>query len=144
MEKDPKYFIVEISALPDVFVKVVEAKRLLATGGATTVNDAARQVGISRSAFYKYRDLVQPFQNMRRVLTFQFMLRDEPGILSSVLACFAQWEANILTVNSITPSNGCAVVTISANAADMTVSLDSLLDRLRELTGVVRADVLAG
>ncbi|MBQ7857221.1 MAG: ACT domain-containing protein [Oscillospiraceae bacterium] len=146
MKNGPKYYIVEASALPEVFLKVAEAKRLLATGQAATVNEATKLTGISRSAFYKYRDAVQPFQraHVSRVITFQFLLHDEPGVLSAILAAYAKEKANILTINSITPSNGCALVTISAETTDMLVSLEELLHSLAEMNGVIKAEVLAG
>ena len=116
MEQNAKYYIVEATALPEVFLKVAEAKRLLSTGAAATVNDAAKLTGISRSAFYKYRDSVFPFQNMMagRIITFQLLLHDEPGILSSILQTFAAHKANILTINQTIPSGGCAAVTVTA------------------------------
>lgn len=146
MKNNPKYYIVEASALPEVFLKVAEAKRLLATGQASTVNEATKMTDISRSAFYKYRDAVQPFQkmNVSRVITFQFLLHDEPGVLSSMLTTFAQENANILTINSIIPSNGCALVTITAETTDMSVTLDELLRMLSAANGVIKAEVLAG
>mgnify|MGYP002514950855 CR=1 FL=1 len=146
MNNTPKYYIVEASALPEVFLKVAEAKRLLATGQAATVNEATKMTDISRSAFYKYRDAVQPFQrmNVSRVITFQFLLHDEPGVLSAMLATFANEKANILTINSITPTNGCAIVTISAETTDMVVTLDELLHVLSSTNGVIKAEVLAG
>ena len=146
MKNSPKYYIVEASALPEVFLKVAEAKRLLATGQAATVNDATKMTDISRSAFYKYRDAVQPFQrdHVSRIITFQFVLQDAPGVLSAILATYAQEHANILTINSITPSNGCALVTISAETTDMTVSLEELLHVLSGTPGVIKAEVLAG
>jgi chorismate mutase len=146
MKNTPKYFIVEASALPEVFLKVAEAKRLIATGQASTVNEATKMTGISRSAFYKYRDSVQPFQkmNVSRVITFQFVLHDEPGVLSAILATYAQQGANILTINSIVPSNGTAVVTISAETMDLTVPLEELLHSMSQTPGVVKAEVLAG
>jgi chorismate mutase len=146
MKNSPKYYIVEASALPEVFLKVAEAKRLLATGQASTVNEATKLTDISRSAFYKYRDAVQPFQkmNVSRVITFQFLLHDEPGVLSTLLTIFAQEKANLLTINSITPSNGCAIVTITAETTEMSASLDELLHMLSDTPGVIKADVLAG
>ncbi len=146
MSKKPKYYIIEASALPEVFIKVAEAKRLLSTGAAGTVNDATRMVDLSRSAFYKYRDAVLPFQNMTkgRIITFQFMLNDEPGMLSAILATFARYEANILTINSIVPTNGCALVTISAETAEMSGSLEELLGDTKTIPGVIKAEVLAG
>ena len=142
----PKYYIVKASALPEVFLKVAEAKRLLQTGEALTVNDATRLTGISRSAFYKYRDSVLPFQNMMtgRIITFQFMLHDRKGLLSSLLSIFAEYKANIQTINSIVPTNGSALVTISAETIDLTVTIEELLNQAGKLPGVIKAEVLAG
>ena len=91
MEKAPKYFIVDSSALPEIFRKVAEAKRMLETGETDKVNVATKAVGISRSAFYKYRDCISPFQNMMagRIITFQMVLKDKAGVLSSILSIFA-------------------------------------------------------
>ena len=141
-----KYYIVEASALPEVFVKVAEAKRLLSTGEASTVNEATKMTDISRSAFYKYRDSVLPFQNMMtgRVITFQFLVHDRPGLLATMLDVFPECNANIQTINSIVPVNGTAVLTISAETMDLTVSLEEMLRRLRAFPGVIKAEVLAG
>lgn len=146
MAKKPKYYIVEASALPEVFLKVAEAKRLLSIGEVATVNEATKQVGISRSAFYKYRDTVLPFQNMAsgRVVTFQLLLHDEPGALSNLLMFFANNDANILTINSIVPTNGCAVVTISAETIDLKIPLEELLHMLQQVQSVIKAEILAG
>ena len=146
MATKPKYYIVEASALPEVFLKVAEAKRLLSTGEAATVNEATRMTDISRSAFYKYRDAVLPFQNMMtgRIITFQLLLHDESGLLSQILGVFAVAKANIITINSIVPTNGTAVVTISAETMDLTVPLEELLQQLSATHGVVKAEVLAG
>ena len=146
MANKPKYYIVEATALPEVFVKVAEAKRLLSTGEATTVNEATKMMDISRSAFYKYRDAVLPFQSMMtgRVITFQFLLHDEPGALSVILSKFAEHKANIITINSIVPTNGCAVVTISAETMNVDVTLEELLAQVGAMEGVIKAEVLAG
>ena len=146
MSTTPKYYIVEASALPEVFLKVAEAKRLLSTGEAATVNEATKMTDISRSAFYKYRDAVLPFQNMMtgRIITFQLLLHDEPGLLSNVLDVFANHKANIITINSIVPTNGTAVVTISAETMDLTIQLEELLRQLRQTKGIIKAEVLAG
>ena len=146
MANNPKYYIVEASALPEVFLKVAEAKRLLSTGEAATVNEATKITGISRSAFYKYRDAVLPFQNMMigRIITFQLLLQDEQGILSTILNLFAEVNANITTINSIVPTTGCAVVTISAETMDLTVHIEELLRLIRKTSGVIKAEILAG
>ena len=146
MANSPKYYIVEASALPEVFLKVAEAKRLLATGAATTVNEATRITGISRSAFYKYRDSVLPFQNMMtgRIITFQLLIHDQPGTLSKILNILAERHGNIQTINSITPSNGCALVTISAETTELTIQLEELLREMSLTAGVIKAEVIAG
>ncbi len=146
MTSKPRYYLVEESALPEVFLKVAETKRLLSTGEATTVNEATRMTDISRSAFYKYRDSVLPFQNMMtgRVITFQLLVHDEPGRLSEILAIFAEAQANIMTINSIVPTNGTAVITISASTMDLTISIEELMARLNATRGVVKAEILAG
>ena len=146
MSTKPKYYIVEASALPEVFLKVAEAKRLLSTGEAVTVNDATRMTGISRSAFYKYKDAVRPFQDMLhgRIVTFQMMLKDQPGILSQVLNLFADSGANILTINQGLPVNGCAVVTVNAETSGLRGTLQELLERMDKAEGVLRGEILAG
>ena len=146
MASEPKYYSVEASALPEVFLKVAEAKRLLSTGEAATVNEATKMTDISRSAFYKYRDSVLPFQNMMtgRIITIQLLLHDQPGLLSEILGVLAATKANIITINSIMPTNGTAVVTISAETNELTVSIEELLNTLGEMDGVVKAEVLAG
>ena len=146
MANNPKYYIIESSALPEVFLKVAEAKRLLDTGEASTVNDATRQSGISRSAFYKYRDSILPFQNLMagRIITFQLMLKHKAGILSEILSIFANCGANILTINQAIPSGGRAMVTVSAETGNLGCSLEEFTRRLGESTGVVKAEVVAG
>ncbi len=146
MTQLPKYYIVEAKALPEVFLKVAEAKWLLETGEVNTVNEAAKATGISRSAFYKYRDAIAPFQNMMagRILTFQFLLRDVTGLLSSILTIFAQSGANILTINQSIPTNGCASVTISAETTNMTEGVEEMVRALSVTTGVLKAEILAG
>ena len=146
MKKSHQYYIVEASALPEVFLKVAEAKRMLSVGEVSTVNDATRATGISRSAFYKYRDAILPFQHMMsgRVITFQLLLQDEPGALSELLTIFAEHKANIMTINSIVPTNGCAIVTIAAETMGLNFSLEDFLALLRGTQGVLKAEVLAG
>ena len=146
MSKAPNYYIVDAEALPEIFRKVVDARRMLDTGEAETVNQAVQLAGISRSAFYKYKDAVRPFQDMLhgRIVTFQIMLKDEPGILSHVLNLFAGSGANILTINQGIPIDGCAVVTVNAETSGLEGSLQELLARLNGAEGVLRGEILAG
>ena len=146
MDKTPRYYIVEANALPDIFRKVAEAKRLLETGETDKVNVATRAVGISRSAFYKYRDTISPFQNLMagRIITFQMMLKDKAGVLSAILSIFANNGANILTINQSIPSGGRAMVTISAETGNLSCSLEELVHLIGGTQGVVKAEMVAG
>ena len=145
MEKK-RYFIVSADALPEVFVKVAEAKRMLQVGEVSTVGQAAAAVGISRSAFYKYKDAVQPFQNMKagHIITLYALLKDNPGVLSGYLSIFAASGANILTINQTIPTTGCAGVTVSIESSDMTVPMEEMISRLTTAAGVLRFEIMAG
>lgn len=141
-----RYFLVDADILPEVFIKVVEAKELLETGEAATVAEASARVGISRSAFYKYKDSITPFQDLKRgrMLTLHITLRHRMGVLSSVLALFADTGANILTINQSIPMNGAALVTITFETADMTITAQELMDRVRGIDGVKKVEFTAG
>ena len=146
MSKEVKYYIVAANALPEVFIKVAEAKRMMQTGEADTVGDATKKAGISRSAFYKYKDSVQPFNDMKaeHIITFYGMLKDNTGVLSHVLGIFASSGANILTINQSIPTNGCAAVTISAETSAMEKSLEQLITDISALDNVIKFEILAG
>ena len=141
-----KYYIVSEDALPDIFIKVAEAKRMLQVGEAKNVGEAARLMNISRSAFYKYKDAVQPFQDMKagRIITFYALLKDNPGVLSNYLSIFANSGANILTINQSIPTGGRAMVTISAETSNLSCTLEALTQKIAERKGVVKADCVAG
>ena len=141
-----KYYIIEAEALPEVFLKVAETKRMLQTGEVSTVAEAAKIVGISRSAFYKYRDCITPFQNLMsgRIITFQLMLLDKAGLLSGILAIFASCGTNILTINQSIPTSGAAMVTIAAETTDILCSIEELLQQIGVQKGVVKAEIVAG
>ena len=146
MGKKTKFYLVAADALPEIFLKVAEAKRMLETGETDKVNVAAQAVGISRSAFYKYRDAIAPFQNLMagRIITFQIMLKDKAGILSEILTIFANCGANILTINQSIPTGGRAMVTISAETSNLSCNIEALTQQIAERTGVVKADCVAG
>lgn len=146
MGKQPQYFIVDAAALPEIFLKVAEAKRLLETGEADTVNQAANQAGISRSAFYKYKDVMRPFNDMLngRIVTFQILLKNEPGVLSAVLNDFARCGANILTINQGIPAGGSAIVSVGAETSGLVMSMEDLLAQIAGEKGVVSCEIPAG
>lgn len=146
MIQPAKYYIVEAEAMPEIIRKVARAKQLMEMGEAPTVNAAAKAVGISRSAFYKYKDAVRPFNDMLhgRIVTFQVMLRDEPGVLSGVLNVFAGTGVNILTINQSIPVGGRAVVTITAETSGLQYPLEELLSLGAGAPGVLKCEILAG
>ena len=145
MARKIKYYLVAAEALPEIFIRVAEAKRMMQTGEADTGGAATKMAGISRSAFYKYKDAVQPFNDMKseHIITFYTLLKDVSGTLSSVLGVFAASGANILTINQSIPTNGCAAVTISAETSEMQESIEEMMARALALDGVVRFDILA-
>ena len=146
MSRKIKYYLVAAEALPEIFIRVAEAKRMMQTGEADTVGDATKKAGISRSAFYKYKDSVQPFNDMKaeHIITFYGMLKDNTGVLSHVLGIFASSGANILTINQSIPTNGCAAVTISAETSGMEQTLESLIAAASAVEGVIRFEIMAG
>ena len=146
MGKKTKFYLVAADALPEIFLKVAEAKRMLHAGEVSTAGEAARQVGISRSAFYKYRDSVQPFNDMKtgRIITFYALLKDNPGVLSNVLSIFAGSGANILTINQSIPTSGVAPVTITAATENMQTTMEAFMAALKSAEGVIRVHIMAG
>lgn len=146
MARKIKYYLVAAEALPEIFIRVAEAKRMMQTGEVDTVGDATKKAGISRSAFYKYKDSVQLFNDMKaeHIITFYGMLKDNTGVLSHVLGIFASSGANILTINQSIPTNGCAAVTISAETSGMEQTLESLIAAASAVEGVIRFEIMAG
>lgn len=145
MNKNSAYFLVDSSVLPEVFSKVIEVKKILSKGEIKTVNEAARKVGISRSAYYKYKDFVFPFYETSRgkVITLFFVVEDFSGILSSIINQIALAKANILTINQNIPINGLADVTISIETEGMNKEIKELMDEISKIEGVRRQEILA-
>ena len=135
----PKYYLVERTLLPEVFQRVIEANEAIASGKAATASEAAKLAGLSRSAYYKYKDGVRPFFEA----TFHFMLHDQPGMLSSILGLMAKSGANLMTVNQSIPMRGQASVTIAARTGEMKYSVEELLHRAEQLEGVNKVEILA-
>ena len=133
-----QYFIVKKKAVPEVLLKVVEAKRLLDSERAMTVQEATDAAQISRSSFYKYRDDIFPFYENTRGKTITFMLQmdDMPGLLSKVLNQVAKSEANILTIHQSIPVNGIAVLTLSIEILPQTDSASTLMDAIEAMDGI--------
>ncbi|NBJ92424.1 ACT domain-containing protein [Parablautia muri] len=140
-----RYFVMKERAVPEVLLKVVEAKRLLETGKVHTVNEAADQVGISRSSFYKYKDDIFQFHEHLQgtTITLTFQMEDEPGLLSDVLKIIAEFGANILTIHQSIPINGVASLSLSVQVLPTTGNVSEMLENLRRQQGVMNVKILA-
>ncbi len=145
MKEQTGYYVVKKKAVPEVLLKVVEAKRLLDSEKVMTVQEATEQVGISRSSFYKYKDDIFPFHDHSRGRTFTMMiqLEDEPGLLSGLLNCVAEYHANILTIHQAIPVNGIASVTLSVEILNITRDASALINALEQIRGVRYLKILS-
>lgn len=146
MSGTPRYMLVEYAAAPAVFRKVIEVKNLLATGAARSVNEAVKKAGLSRSAYYKYKQSVHRFDDAAsgRLITISALLCDRPGVLSAMTGKFHQYGANIITINQSIPVGGIAPVSVTARIDGMNISLAALLDRLRATDGIKNIEVISG
>jgi len=145
MTENSKYFVVKQKAVPDVLLKVVEAKRLLESERVMTVQEATDQVGISRSSFYKYKDDIFPFHDNAKgkTITMVIQMDDEPGLLSDVLKIVADFNANILTIHQSIPINGIASLTLSVDVLPTTGDISKMIENIEEQEGIHYLKILA-
>jgi chorismate mutase len=145
MTQSNDYLLVKANVLPEVFVKVMEVKRLLNAGKSRSVNEAVHMVGLSRSAYYKYKDAVMPFYETSKgkLVTLIIAVENFPGILSGIIQCVAVAKGNILTINQNIPINGLADVSISMETDLMVKSIDLLLADVSKIAGVRSCRILA-
>ncbi len=138
MAEDNQYYVVRNKAVPEVLLKVVEAKRLLDSKRAFSVQEATERVGISRSSFYKYKDDIFPFHDNAkgRTITFVLQMDDVPGLLSTVLKTIAEYNGNILTIHQTVPLNGLASLTLSIDVLETTGDTSSMLETIERLEGI--------
>jgi chorismate mutase len=145
MEEKTSYFVLREKAVPEVLLKVVEAKRLLDSEKAESVQEATEAVGISRSSFYKYKDDIFPYhENTKgKTITMVIQLDDEPGILSVVLKTIADFHANILTIHQSIPVNGIASLTLSIDVFPATGDVENMKNSIESAQGIHYAKILA-
>ena len=140
-----KYYVVRERAVPEVLLKVVEAKRLLESNRVATVQEAAEKTGISRSSFYKYKDDIFPFYDNTKgkTITLVVQMDDRQGLLSDLLHVVAVYRANILTIHQSIPVNGVATLTLSVEVREDTGNVSSMIDELEVLDGIHYVKILA-
>lgn len=144
-EEKTRYYVVKQRAVPEVLLKVVEAKKLLESEQVMTVQEAAERVGISRSSFYKYKDDIFPFHDNARgkTITMVIQMDDEPGLLSQVLGTVAEFHANILTIHQSIPVNGVASLTLSVDVLPDTKNVSQMVENIEQQDGVHYLKILA-
>ena len=145
MQKTTGYYVVKQKAVPEVLLKVVEAKRLVESGRVPSVQDAVDAVGISRSSFYKYKDDIFPFHDNSQgtTITLTFQMDDETGLLSDVLKIIAEFGANILTIHQSIPINGVASLSLSVQVLPTSGDMSKMIEALEEKDGVHNVKILA-
>ena len=145
MAEGNKFFVLKQKAVPEVLLKVVEAKRLLETGRMTSIQEATDAVGISRSSFYKYKDDIFPFHDNSKGRTINMVIQmdDQPGLLSALLGIIADFRANILTIHQSIPVNGVASITLSIEVLDETGDLNQMVVAIEQYEGIHYLKILA-
>ena len=141
--EERKLVIADLSVLPTVYQKVLTAKELLESGQAESVNDATQMADVSRSAYYKYKDYVFPFNQMQGILTLLIAVLDLKGVLSNVLSVMSDAGCNILTINQNVPINGVANITVTLQTENMRLSTDKMITGLQSVRGVRKVSILA-
>lgn len=143
-KKRQKYYVVREKAVPEVLILVVEAKKLLDSGRAETVQEATEMVGISRSSFYKYKDDIFPFhaETRGKTITFIIQMDDEPEILSEVLTTVAHFHGNILTIHQSIPINGVAMLTLSVDILPGSGDAAAMVEDIEQRRGIHYVKIL--
>lgn len=142
--EDKNFYLVREDVLSDSMLKTLEAKLLLESGTVESVREAIDQVGVSRSAFYKYRDTILPFHTMiiEQIVTLSVHLEDRSGALSRVLSTVASLGCNLLTINQTIPLQGYATVILTMEIGESNLKLSSLLERIKEIEAVSNAEII--
>ncbi|WP_196595049.1 ACT domain-containing protein [Pectinatus frisingensis] len=142
--KNTGFFLVKEDILPTAIKKTIKVNEMLKRGEASTINEAIASTGLSRSAYYKYKDSVFPFYeaSLNKIVSISFMLDHKKGVLSNVLNIISADSANILTINQGLPLQGMANVTLSVETENMSIDLEALLDKLRVIDGVRRLEIV--
>ncbi|MGI6485001.1 MAG: ACT domain-containing protein [Tepidanaerobacteraceae bacterium] len=145
MTKSDRFYIIKDDVLPEIVKKTVKAKEFLKSGKARTINEATEMAGMSRSAFYKYKDFIFPFYeaSLGKIVTLSMILEHRPGILSGILDEIARAHGNVLTINQNIPIHGIANVTISFETGGLNKNIEDLIEIIEKKTGVRKVDIIA-
>ncbi len=146
MQNIQQLVVVDSDVLPEIYLKVLKAKRMIARGDAKSSVEACKSIGISRSAYYKYKDSIFFYEEKltNKIISLYAVLKDEPGVLSSILSAIYELDANILTVNQNIPIDSVATVTISIRFKNEAIGSKDIKTRLSEINGVVDIKLISG
>ncbi|AFK85407.1 MULTISPECIES: ACT domain-containing protein [Thermoanaerobacterium] len=144
MQEESKFYIIREEVLSEALKKTILAKELLETGQAKTINEAVKKAGLSRSAFYKYKNYIFPYSKFSKgkIVTLSLLLEHMPGILSSILDVIAMMKGNVITINQSMPSLGVASVSISIDTQYMVKGIEELIEKIEEEHGVRKVEIL--
>ncbi len=145
MQEKTNYYVLKEKAVPEVLLKVVEAKRLFDSGKVASVQDATDAVGISRSSFYKYKDDIFPYHENKKgmTITLVIQLNDEPGLLSNILRAIDKFKINILTIHQSVPMHGITSLTLSIDMCNAADRVDEMVGVIEKVDGVNYAKIIA-
>ena len=145
MSEETKYYVIKQKAVPEVLLKVVEVQKILDADPTKTVQEAAGEVGISRSSYYKYKDDIFRFHNNKKGknITCVIEIRDCPGIISTILNIFAKYHTNILTIHQSIPINGIGILTLSVDILSITTDVSAMLDEVEHLERIISVKIIA-
>ena len=140
-----KLYVVRKEALPSVLIKTIHVKELLETKKASSISEAIEKAGISRGAYYKYKDLIMPFYDMQseKKVTFLMVLEDVKGVLSKILNIMAKYNVNVITINQNVPINNVANVTVTVDTFDLKIKIEDLFKKIAATEGVKRVDIIS-
>ena len=140
-----QWLVIDKKVLPEVFEKVIKAKRLLKEGSVKEITEATKQVGISRSVYYKYKDYVFEFSETSygKKLIFSMVVTHKKGVLSSVLNLLSEYGANILTIDQSIPINNSAYVSITIDISSVGIDIYEILNRVSQVEGVEKTEFVA-
>lgn len=143
---EKSFVVVSSEVLPEIILKVLQAKRMKARGEAKNSTEACKAVGISRSAYYKYKDSVFTYAEKltNKIISLYFVLRDEKGVLSAIISKLYEYNVNILTVNQNIPVDAVAAVTVSFRFEGEQMDTAVIQSELAGINGVVSVKLIAG
>lgn len=140
-----QWLVIDKKVLPEVFEKVIKAKRLLKEGTVKEITEATKQVGISRSVYYKYKDYVFEFSETSygKKFIFNMVVTHKKGVLSSVLNLLSEYGANILTIDQSIPINNSAYVSLTMDISSISMDIYEILNNIDKIDGVEKTEFVA-